>query len=71
VKKALQCDCGFEASAQSEDGLVDEVQRHAWEAHGMALSRNEALLLAFHAELNEEATPVVPRGTTTRPQEEK
>ncbi len=37
----------------------------------MALSRDEALLLAFHAELNEEAPPVVPRGATTRPQEEK
>jgi hypothetical protein len=52
VEKVLQCDCGFEARAEHEDGLVAEVQRHAWEAHGMALSREQALLLAFRAELD-------------------
>jgi hypothetical protein len=52
VDKTLQCDCGFEAQADDEDGLVEAVCRHAWEAHQMALSREEALLLAFHAELN-------------------
>ena len=41
---------------QDEDGLVAEVQRHAWEAHGMALSHDEALLLAFRAELDEPTT---------------
>jgi predicted small metal-binding protein len=61
VNKALHCHCGFEASAQSEDGLVAEVRRHAWEAHRMALSHDDALLLAFRAELNEEAPPMVPR----------
>ena len=48
----LHCDCGFEARAADEDGLVAEVQRHAREAHGMALSHDEALLLAFRAELD-------------------
>ena len=47
----LQCDCGFVARAKDEDGLVAEVQRHAREAHDMALSRDEAVLLAFRAEL--------------------
>jgi hypothetical protein len=47
----LRCDCGFEASAPDEDALVAKVRRHAWEAHGMALSHDEALLLAFRAEL--------------------
>jgi predicted small metal-binding protein len=46
----LHCDCGFEASAADEGDLVAEVQRHAWEAHGMALSRDDALLLASRAE---------------------
>jgi predicted small metal-binding protein len=59
VKKALQCDCGFEASGRDEEELVAEVQRHAREAHGMALSHDDALLLAFRAELDEEA-PVGP-----------
>lgn len=51
----LKCDCGFEARAADEQALVEEIRRHAREAHGMALSNDEALLLAFRAELN--ATP--------------
>ena len=51
----LHCDCGFEARAAHEDGLVAQVKRHAWEAHGMALSHDEALLLVFRAELDEKA----------------
>ena len=57
MDKVLHCDCGFEARAADEDGLVAEVQRHAREAHGMALSHDEALLLAFRAELNEKRRP--------------
>jgi Protein of unknown function (DUF1059) len=52
VERLLRCDCGFEARGEDEDGLVAEVQRHAWEAHGMALSDDQALLLAFRAELD-------------------
>jgi hypothetical protein len=51
VDEVLHCDCGFEARAADEEELVAEVQRHARDAHGMALSRDEALLLAFQAEL--------------------
>jgi predicted small metal-binding protein len=29
VGKVLHCDCGFEARAEQEDGLVAQVQRHA------------------------------------------
>jgi hypothetical protein len=70
VDKVLHCDCGFKACAEDEDALVDEVRGHAWEAHGMALSHDEALLLAFRVELNEKAPPTVPRETTTRTGEE-
>ena len=52
MDKVIHCHCGFEARAEHEDGLVTEVQRHAAEAHGMALSHDEALLLAFRAELD-------------------
>jgi Protein of unknown function (DUF1059) len=55
LERVLQCDCGFEARAEHEDGLVAEVRRHAREAHGMALSHDEALLLAFRAELDTNA----------------
>ncbi len=58
--RVLHCDCGFEASAADEDELVAAVQRHARESHGMALSHDEALLLAFRAELSENAPPSVP-----------
>ena len=58
----LHCDCGFEARAADEDGLVAEVQRHAREAHGMALSHDEALLLAFRAELDATAPSRKPSG---------
>jgi hypothetical protein len=67
----LHCECGFEARASDEDGLVAEVQRHARETHCMALSRDEALLLAFRAELNQEAPTTIPQQTTTRKDEEE
>jgi uncharacterized protein DUF1059 len=56
VDKAIQCDCGFEARADDEDSLIEAVRRHAWEAHQMALSREEALLVAFRVELNAPST---------------
>jgi hypothetical protein len=71
MDKVLHCDCGFEARAEDEDDLVAEVQRHAREAHGMALSHEEALLLAFRAELNGEVPTTTPHDTTTRTNEEE
>jgi hypothetical protein len=71
VDRVLHCDCGFEARAKDEDGLVTEVRRHARETHGMALSRDEALLLAVRAELDEEAPTTIPHQTTTRMDEEE
>jgi hypothetical protein len=55
VERVLQCDCGFEARAENEGDLIAQVQRHAVEAHGMALSPEQALLLAFRAQLGETA----------------
>jgi hypothetical protein len=71
MDKVLHCDCGFEARAADEGGLVAEVQRHAREAHGMALSHDEALLLAFRVELNSEALNTTPRDRTTRTEEKR
>jgi len=70
VEKLLRCDCGFEARADDEEGLVAEVRRHARGAHGMSLSHDEALLLAFRAELDETA-PLTSSGKPTSPQQEK
>ena len=67
----LHCECGFEARAEDEDGLVAEVRRHARDAHGMALSHLEALLLAFRAGLDQEAPITIPRRRTTQTDEEE
>lgn len=64
VDTVLHCDCGFEASAVNEDELVTKVQRHAREAHGMALSHEEALLLAFRAELRANEPTAIPSRQT-------
>jgi hypothetical protein len=69
VEKTLTCDCGFIARAPNDVGLATEVRRHAWEAHAMALSHDEALLLLFHAELAG-ATAIPPRPPTATETEE-
>jgi hypothetical protein len=55
--KALRCDCGYRLRAESEERQVAEVRRHAWEAHGISFSTEEALtvLLRFELELDEAA----------------
>jgi predicted small metal-binding protein len=46
VDKALTCECGFVARAADEADLVEQVRRHALEAHGMNLSREDARAIA-------------------------
>jgi len=71
VIKVLHCNCGFETRAAHEQGLVAEVRHHASEAHGMTLTYEEALLLAFRAELDETPAPTIPsRGDSIDPKEE-
>lgn len=67
----LRCDCGFEARADDEEGLVAEVRRHARDVHGMALSADEALLLAFRAQLGVAAQTTTSWETAARPKEEE
>ena len=67
VGAVITCECGFEAA--DEEGLVAEVRRHAAETHCMSLSREEALLLVFHAELA--AQPTTLRESTDPPREEE
>jgi hypothetical protein len=70
VDNTLTCDCGFIAQARDGVGLATEVRRHAWEAHGMLLSHNEALVLLFHAELAG-ATAIPPRPQTATETQEQ
>jgi hypothetical protein len=68
----LQCDCGFKARAEDEDGLVAEVQRHAREAHGMALSHDDVLLVAFRAELDaNQPSTIAPKPTSSTEKEDR
>ena len=65
VGAVITCECGFDARAADEEGLVAAVMRHAAEAHCMPLSHDEAVLLVFHAELAEAtAIPARPRTAT-------
>jgi predicted small metal-binding protein len=64
----VRCECGFEARALDEEGLVAEVRRHAAESHRMPLSHEDALLLVFRAGLTAQLTT---RRETTSPSEEE
>ena len=44
--KALRCECGYEVRASDEDILVEEIRRHALEAHGITFSGELARELA-------------------------
>lgn len=44
--KKVSCDCGKTISAQNDDELVKEVQRHAQDVHRMNLSRDQVLAMA-------------------------
>jgi Protein of unknown function (DUF1059) len=71
VTTLLECECGFEASAEDEDGLVAEIRRHAREEHGMTLSPGEALQLASRAVSVESSGRGPHRGVGNRQKEEK
>jgi hypothetical protein len=71
MDKAVRCECGFDARAADEETLVAEVRRHAWEAHRMALTSHEALLLAFRAELNADPSTAIPDSATSPERREK
>ena len=70
VGRVITCECGFDARAADEEGLVAAVRRHAVEAHCMPLSYDDALLLVFHAELAE-ATAIPARPQTAAETEEQ
>jgi hypothetical protein len=54
--KVPRCDCGYELTAQDEEEQVAEIRRHALEAHGVAFSTEEALVVLLRAELGSTET---------------
>jgi predicted small metal-binding protein len=64
--KALRCDCGYRLRARSEQRQVAEVRRHAWDAHGIAFSTEEALAVLLRLELDEAGPAGLAAGNDTR-----
>ena len=50
--KTLRCDCGYRVRARSERHQVAEVRRHAWEAHRISFSIEDALAVLLRLELD-------------------
>jgi predicted small metal-binding protein len=46
MTKIVNCDCGYHVRGDTDDELVAATQRHAREAHGMELTREQVLSLA-------------------------
>jgi hypothetical protein len=49
--KIIRCDCGYPLRARTEQRQVAEVRRHAWEAHAISFSAEEALVVLLRLEL--------------------
>jgi predicted small metal-binding protein len=49
ANKTARCDCGYTACAADDDELIAAVQKHAHEAHGIAFTREEAVLVVRKA----------------------
>ena len=47
----LSCECGYEVTATDEAKLLEEIRRHARDAHGITFSIEEALLVVLRSEL--------------------
>jgi len=71
MDKVLRCDCGFEVRSAGEARLVAAVRDHAWEAHRMALSHDEALALARRAGVVDEAPSTTPHEAAPHTDEEE
>lgn len=65
-KPPPRCDCGYTATAIDEAGLVEEIRRHALQAHGVAFTVEDALLVVLRSELGLSRAPSTP-DTDTAP----
>jgi predicted small metal-binding protein len=61
----LSCECGYEVAASDEAELIEEIRGHARDAHGIAFSIEDALLVILRSELEPESF-----STSTRRREE-
>ena len=54
--KALRCDCGYEVRARDQDAAVQEVRRHAREAHAIEFTVELAREVVRNARLTHDGT---------------
>ena len=47
MAKIVQCDCGVVVRGDTDDELVANVQQHAHEVHGLELTREQVLAMAY------------------------
>ena len=48
----LRCECGYQVSCNDGGDLVEAIRRHARNAHGIAFSVEDALLVVFRSQLD-------------------
>jgi hypothetical protein len=46
MTKVIQCPCGYSIREENDDSLVRSAQTHAMTAHGLELTRKQALAMA-------------------------
>jgi predicted small metal-binding protein len=46
MAKVINCDCGYVVRGETDDEIVAEAQKHAREAHGMEITREQVLSMA-------------------------
>ena len=70
--KIIRCECGYRLLARAEDSQFAEIRRHAWEAHGISFSTEEALavLLRLKREVDEGAPADLAAATDTTSRKE-
>jgi predicted small metal-binding protein len=55
--KDLRCDCGYEVTSENEAALLDEIRRHARDAHGITFSAEDALLVVLRSQFDLSRVP--------------
>ena len=70
--KTIRCDCGYRVRGSTEGCQAADVRRHAWEAHGISFSTEDALAILLRRELEPSERQWADRATaehTTRGRE--
>lgn len=49
--KTIRCECGYRVRGSTELSQVIDVRRHAWQAHGISFSTEDALAILLRREL--------------------